>query len=431
MFIRYESDWERLFSCGLVVNKVFSVTVVLMIPYSHKDAAQALRVLKWIRFMESKRKTSLAATTIVLVASLAASRMEVAASVSEEAKSIAGTIHCTLCDEYDKGWPGACNFMLAESLHLLEMMNLREDAFLLEPDAIPLYPDWWDSINNEWKFRKDGQEFMGNFVNTEIPHMTGIGVYGHNWRSVAPKLVDVQDRLSWDNYAADQILPRAHITPLIQHIWRNPRITDLAILEPAAVVFHQDKTGKLISLLDQKYYDCEADRVTGYSSVPNDINVMTRYFFSSNANRAIKSLGLSFHFEMVDQVGGAWQGVFSTEKESEVVALEALAANPKSGVREISLEEFREALESKKKVRHSPPSTQSAQQVSPDFKINPNPARLVEDPKALRAEDPATSTEGARISSVDEVLKIARVVPPETRKRTVTGKPSKPGKKSK
>jgi hypothetical protein len=388
-----------------------------MIPYSHKDAAQTLRLLKWIGFMESFRPSSLSKAAIILVASMTAAKMEIFPQIDAALRSqlwatpdkrIFASRHYVLKEEYEQGWPGACNFMFAKALDLV-----RDDAFLLEPDAIPLCPDWWDIIQAAWKEREPGQEFMGNYSADDIPHMTGIGVYGKNWQSVAPKIAEIQNVRGWDTYAADQILPRAKITPLIQHIWRNPRIDSLSILSPDAVVFHQDKSGHLISLLDQEHFGCAADRATGYSAIPIETKVMTRYFKNENATRAVQSNGLEFRFEMVDCLGGVWLGVFSTDVEAEALALEVIMRN-NGAIKEISAEEFSDLLESKKKARPSQPLIASAQQALPAVQVSQRPALLVDDPENSPIPIGEQPTLAPRAASVDEVLKVGRVVPPET-----------------
>lgn len=384
-------------------------------PYSHKDAAQALRVLKWIRFMESLKPTTLSKSVIVLVASMTAAEMSIVPELDAEAWKVAKVVHYKLKEEYEQGWPGACNFMFAEALK-----RIGDDAFLLEPDAIPLYPNWWDAIGEAWAQREQGQEFMGAYEPVDIPHMTGIGVYGRNWRKVAPKIATIQNARGWDTYAADQILPNAKITPLIQHIWRNPRLDNLSILSPDAVVFHQDKSGALISLLDREYYGCAAERETGYSAVPNSTKVMTRYFFNHNISKAARSNGLEFRFEPVGQVGSVWCGVFSTNDENEALALEALTRKSKSII-EISQAEFEAKLEDKKKVRPSRRSTVLDRPAMPAVQITQRPALLVDDPANSPipvGERAVAGSAGPRVDNVDEVLKVGKVVPPETNRPT-------------
>src|SRR5262249_984493 len=126
--------------------------------------------------------------------------------------------------EYEMGWPGACNFMMKEALFHVEQY-FQDDILLLEPDATPLVPNWYERIKQEWAVTVErGLEFMGGYVARDIPHMSGNGVYGRYWRSVAPKLAHLQNIRGWDTWAADEMLPFTQFSDLIQHIqWSTHR----------------------------------------------------------------------------------------------------------------------------------------------------------------------------------------------------------------
>lgn len=142
-----------------------------------------------------------------------------------------------------------------------------------------------------------------------------------------------------------------------------------------------------------------------------------RYFFNPNANRVVKANGLSFRFPVTDSIGGVWQGVLSTDKPDELAALDAVIAAG-GGIREITVERFTQELESKKKARHTRNSPNSVPLPQPHLQINNAPAVLVDDPKAAGINADPAEPAGARVSSADDVLKIAKVIPPEAPKKT-------------
>jgi hypothetical protein len=166
-----------------------------------------------------------------------------------------------------------------------------------EPDAIPLRATAFDELEDE--YRSAGKAFMGALVpgkEGDYPdHATGNAIYPENALAMskllmlptyaefegqrvelaldsvtAPeipanfhetKLIQHVFRgprrveLAFDIVAAPDILANFHETKLIQHVFRGAEFTkmdDLARLNPAACIFHTDKTGGLIRLLRER-----------------------------------------------------------------------------------------------------------------------------------------------------------------------------------
>lgn len=187
------------------------------------------------------------------------------------------------------------------------------------------------------------------------PHMTGIAVYGRNWRQVAPMLVTCPPHDAWDTWSGPTVLPHAHLNRLIQHVFRRHDrgwvVPSLGILDREAVVFHQDKQGRMIGLLDAERYgsECSAHPLFNYVTVNKSDNVMRKFYSAQNVTKAIVAHGKRFKFEAVGIHGGAVNGAYSTEVEDEQVALEDLTCNPSTGVTEVSQEEWENAT--KKRLR--------------------------------------------------------------------------------
>lgn len=141
---------------------------------------------------------------------------------------------------------------------------------LMETDSIPLKRGWLDQISVE--FSACGRPFMGHVYECHqvgLPShlMSGIGVY-------APDIVEaipaIEAGANWDVAMTDYVLPRAHHTKLIHHLWgephRSPSFARKAIppdvfgidqLPPEAVIWHRDKTQSLIRLLERQMFPAE------------------------------------------------------------------------------------------------------------------------------------------------------------------------------
>lgn len=65
------------------------------------------------------------------------------------------------------------------------------------------------------------------------------------------------------------------------------------------------------------------------------------YYLAINSNRIITSNGLDFNFDPVTMEAGVWIGVFATDVEEQVVALNALVEKPnESGVYPLTAEQY-------------------------------------------------------------------------------------------
>lgn len=404
--------------------------MTLVIPISHVDRVGALRLIRWIAFMSSQHGYSMLNEKILLVVSQRASKYPTFKPTCWIAAKAFGEARCHIPDgEYEKGWPASANWSFKEALNHVAQ-HLREDMFWLEADAIPVRPTWWNEIKAEWSVAQAaGKSFMGALVPHARGHMTGVAVYGRNWRSIAPSLVECPDHDAFDTYSGPQVLPNMHQTPLIQHVFRrhdpNWAPPGLGILDPRACVFHQDKVGKLIYLLDEAHYksECRFHPLYGYATLETNDKTMRRFYYAQNATRHFRSGDKTFIFEQLQAFGGAVPGAYMTDSESLQVALNDLASNPATGISEITQEEYENCTkkklppESKSTSPHLSAPLQAALLSTP----SKSPAVLVVDPQSTgdAKEGPVT------IKDIDEVLKTEKIekapsqVPPSGRPRKI------------
>jgi hypothetical protein len=158
----------------------------------------------------------------------------------------------------------------------LQYHNKIQGPFLwCEPDCVPVKKDWLDLIAAAYV--SGGKPFMGNVVEvfanqntrTRVPrHMTGNAVYPDKAYLHAPKLMEAHGT-PWDVLAAEQILPKMHVTDLIQHEFRAPEIRTLnelnTIIKPNTALYHSDKFAAIARLLGRGE---EVSLEETFSSVP-------------------------------------------------------------------------------------------------------------------------------------------------------------------
>lgn len=382
--------------------------MLITLAYNHKDAIQTVRLLMWIRFLWKCAGTFSAIKPQLM---LIPSRHVVQKGLQEQIESLAKETFFDLIvalppTEHEVGWPGAPNHMFKFALEEAERRG--QDMFWLEPDAIPIVPFWLHQLKDEFMDLSSGENkaFMGGFVTSHCPHMTGVGFYRRDWRKFAPLLAEAPDSQAWDTYAAEQVVPHAHFTKAIQHVFYGPRITSLDVLDAGTLLFHQDKTGALIKLLDERHYGGRCDQLYGYSKIKEPV-MEVRCFHTDNANRKIKAQGFEFSFTPYAQVGGAWKGLIATEDESQIIALQSLVAEPRSGVTEITEQEF-ESLGKKKLLKSSVSKDSIVPPPSPESRIAKVQGVVVEGKTSSNpADGPVT------IADIDDVIQIGTVKPPD------------------
>lgn len=353
--------------------------MILTLAYCRRDIHQAERLMIWIGFLSAQNGLSMKKESLLLIPSRHASQFRLHSKIVRLAEKVFGRVIVhTPSSEDERPWPFSPNFMFRQALEKAEL--LQEDIFWMEPDAIPLVPSWFDLYKNEWDNASlAGKSFLGAFIN-DNPHMSGIGIYGRDWRRYAPKLSECRD-IPWDLYARDEVNVHAHFVPLSHHIWNSPAIGETfleTVLQPRAVIFHQDKKGDLIRLLDRKMYGSVLSKI-----LEDRATIMEpRYYHAENCSRAQESNGYTFRFEPYNQFAGVWRGVYVATDEGEQIALNALAAYGPSGVTELTEAEYEERA--KKKAENSNGYAQSNPQPS-----SPVRAQIKQDhPAALVVNDP-------------------------------------------
>ena len=390
----------------------------------HRDTVQAVRMWNWIAFLARQNARKLS-EKVLLVSSVSASPRiaEVATAANMAAESVDVLI---LKKQDERGWPASPNFMFREALFYVEQHHPGEWVFWLEPDSVPLVPDWFEVLKAERDAAMaGGKEFCGGYVRHHHDHMTGVAWYGPRWRKVAPLLAKA-DTDAWDTYAHKQTVPNAHFTSLIQHVFKGAPVRDLAVISPKAVLYHQDKRGGLIKLLD-------AERFGGQFALmfddPVHKNVM-RYYHTTNTRRRIEALGMVFSFENYRFFAGSAYGVYATNDPSEQTALQLLVDDPASAITEITESDYMAKLKKKPSdkafLQVQPLFTQPTQQVP---QVVESPAGVVVDavaPAEVQVARTVPSLEAAAsiedLLTVGKVESVSTVVPGNPRKRKGGGR---------
>lgn len=407
--------------------------MLLALAISDKDIEQAERLVKWIGFLSEQDGRKLSDESVLVVWSVKSSFLRPTERIDKLMANTFGTVIDLVSPEHEVGWPGAANRMFQTVLEFCEKAG--DSVFFLEPDGVPLRMDWLEQIESE--YRKAGRPFMGGFVPTAPEHMTGIAVYPPDWRRYAPSLANVPDSAGWDTYCAGEVNPHAHFTPLIQHVFKRHQpgwsIPGLNALDPRAVIFHQDKYGKLISLLDDTMFagQCSRHPTFGYSLRQPQIPVMTKFYRCANATKPTTVRGgRRFVFDPVEPFGGSIPGVYATENPVEQSLLDDIAMNPTTGVVVISQKEW-EQLAKKNWTHPVLATSRPSNPTLPQVPLVPTPSRqvahVVAEPSFV-VGDPTAPPGLSTIKDINEVLKTDHVTPSQPAPPSAKVRRAKPAK---
>lgn len=152
-----------------------------------------------------------------------------------------------------KGWPAGPNGMFASTMiHVSNnAKNKYEVVYWMEPDAIPLCPNWFADLLNEWRKRSPKTLVVGC---SDGVHITGCALYHPNISRLMPHIFKTQGA-AWDWEHRDSILANGQHTPLIENYYKHtnahPGILDK--VDSGLRVAHGFKDRSLVELVAKKY----------------------------------------------------------------------------------------------------------------------------------------------------------------------------------
>lgn len=172
-----------------------------------------------------------------------------------------------------KGWPQGPNSLFLAAANHCRFERLHPWLWL-EPDAIPIKPDWADQLEAE--YGKSGTPFVGAIIDAPSPGVSAVPRYLNGVAMYPGNALEFggfhQGPQAWDIESAERVLPQATNTPLIQCFWGEPGLpptfvasslepnrmprnaVTLGRLRPEAVLFHRNQDCSLIRLLWDKSF---------------------------------------------------------------------------------------------------------------------------------------------------------------------------------
>lgn len=203
--------------------------MLLVIPFHSADRGQVERLGKWMSALsKGKRigpKLLFAATQNTEIKGIG----DYFKGLFDEMQAIKQTFGPSL-QPGEPAWPKACNFQfLHVTKYIHENYSDIDSFYYFEPDNLPLTPDWFDRIQEDYD--KQEKPFYGVSASyvmradgsswADGEHMIGTGVYPKNaWNRVKgyEKMEREQPGRPWDAITRDEVNPMCHFTNLIAHV---------------------------------------------------------------------------------------------------------------------------------------------------------------------------------------------------------------------
>lgn len=225
--------------------------MICILGVSHKDTAQAEKWLRHVADMHP-RETPGEPALIVMLTKACSGQM-----LAMQRASIKADALVAMCpDEDEAGYPKSASHLFLRSLEYCEKAHPGEPVLWLEPDTLPMRPNWRSEIAAE--YAACGKPFMGHIERGHgFAHLAGVAVYPPDWRAKAPRLASVLTApdIFWgpglgqafDTWAAPETVPQTAEARSIQQIWRPPLpITRQWLrrnVRQDCALFHQVKDG--------------------------------------------------------------------------------------------------------------------------------------------------------------------------------------------
>lgn len=230
------------------------IPILIAIPFWNGDKAQAIELCKIISGLQVGHVGALAH---VMLVNRQDSFVDPSMVNTVSQKFNVATFHSR---SPLKGWPQGANGMFGSTMiHVANSFKDKyECIYWMEPDAIPICPNWFWNLVEEWRRRHPSALVVGcrsdcNGDGTG-DHITGCAIYHPNIARLMPYLTTCSN-VAWDYQFRDKIVQVGGHTKLIEN-WYRATNADPGILDRTKVgvnVIHGFKDNSVINLVKNKF----------------------------------------------------------------------------------------------------------------------------------------------------------------------------------
>lgn len=245
--------------------------MLFVLPFCQWDEKKALSLLEWMFQLHGQ----LDADAVAICTTGCTQRSQVYQALAKVFKRACVVPHLNPWEPVPRkdtstGWPGGPNAMFKATCKQMlnpsgmtvrgfpERVKEHDSFYYFEPDNLPLSPDWWQKINEEYDRVKAERPCMGALnvhdnrdwdgVHRKGEHLVGTAIYPRDiWNRIP--LLHTAEHFAWDTWASEQICPLAHSTRLIHHNNRAKNYCHPKQIPGECVVIHGCKDDSLLNLM--------------------------------------------------------------------------------------------------------------------------------------------------------------------------------------
>lgn len=157
-----------------------------------------------------------------------------------------------------RGWPAGPNGMFGSTMiHIaINSVNNYECVYWMEPDCVPIVPNWFACLVEEWRRRHPTTLVMGSRSDCNGDgtgdHISGSCVYHPNVARLIPQITTC-DNVAWDYIHRSRIVQVGMSTKLIQNRYKETNVDAGKIEEPGVVVIHGVKDFSVANAVKRKF----------------------------------------------------------------------------------------------------------------------------------------------------------------------------------
>lgn len=228
------------------------VPILIVIPYWEGDISQAVELCRIVSGLQAHHVKH-AAHVMLAVRQDARIDANIVKIISSRFNTM--TYKCT---SPLRGWPNGSNGMFGAAMtHISNnLVNHYETVFWMEPDCIPIRPNWFHDLYLEWKRRHPTANIIGCRTDCNGDgsgdHITGCALYHPNIARILPDIMRC-DGIAWDYQHRAKIVAMGGNTKLIQN-WYHARNAAPGIIDQNGVVaIHGYKDKSLTDLVKRRF----------------------------------------------------------------------------------------------------------------------------------------------------------------------------------
>lgn len=234
------------------MSKIPVTPILICIPYWNGDKTQAIELCKIIEGLQPHHVQKSAHVMLVCRQDSSIDRNMVNI-ISKKFNTFTHKSTSPL-----KGWPAGPNGMFGSTM--IHISNNAKDhyecVYWMEPDCIPICPNWFWCLVEEWRKRHPKANVVGCRSdcngNGTGDHITGCALYHPNIARIIPEIATC-DNVAWDYHLRDRIVAMGGNTKTIQNRYRETNVDPGIINEPGVVIIHGVKDNSLVSLVKKKF----------------------------------------------------------------------------------------------------------------------------------------------------------------------------------